>query len=225
VIRVTIATDIRVYLDGLVRALGEETDVEVVGATAEPNEALRLAREHAPDIALVDMALPDALALVHALRGIGPAVVALAVPEREPDVLACVEAGASGYVTREASLSDLVESLRSVARGETLCSPRIAGSLVRRLAALAEGTMAATLPRLTERELEIVGLIDDGLSNKEIAARLSIGVSTVKNHVHHILEKLRVRRRSEAAACVRGSVVWRARRLEHGASTSVSRLA
>jgi DNA-binding NarL/FixJ family response regulator len=132
-------------------------------------------------------------------------VVALAVPESERHVIACAEAGIVGYVAREASFTDLVAAIEGAARGEAHCSPRVAGGLLRRLGALSleRDQHEVGDARLTARELEIVGLIDRGLSNKEIATALSIGVPTVKNHVHHVLEKLGAERRSQAAARVR----------------------
>jgi DNA-binding NarL/FixJ family response regulator len=154
-----------------------------------------------PDIALLDIAMPDGTLTVRALADSAPGVrvVALGVPENDGPVLACAEAGVAGFVPRDGSLEDLVETLKRVVRGEVLCSPRIIGSLFRRVAELA----AHPLPpvgRLTQRELEILGLIDQKLSNKEIARRLTIELSTVKNHVHSILKKLQVRRRADAAA-------------------------
>jgi len=210
-LRITVAAEIRLYREGLAVALGAGERLEVLGTAATAKEALAAARELGPDVALVDAAMPDGLTAVQAIsRREGIPVVALAVPEREPDVLACVEAGAAGYVTPDAAIADLVLAIETVARGETLCSPRMVALVLRRLAALAaDGRPAQPAARLTSRELEIVELIDVGLSNKEIAARLSIGVSTVKNHVHHILEKLRVRRRAEAAARLRSSPDWR----------------
>jgi DNA-binding NarL/FixJ family response regulator len=127
--------------------------------------------------------------------------VALALPEAEADVIACAEAGASGYVPREGTLDDVEAVIESVARGEALCSPRIAATLLRRIAATAaERQPAPSEMRLTSREMEIIDLIDEGLSNKEIAQRLCIAVPTVKNHVHSILDKLHVHRRAEAVA-------------------------
>ncbi len=110
-------------------------------------------------------------------------------------------------MTREASLEELVEVVESVARGESLLAPRIGALLLRRVAEAAGHKRAPTAAgRLTPRELQVVGLIDEGLSNKQIAARLSIELATVKNHVHSILEKLEVERRAEAAARVRQPV-------------------
>jgi DNA-binding NarL/FixJ family response regulator len=215
-LRLILAVEIKLYREGLDIALGAAGGLTVVGTAASAEEAFALARELRPDVALVDVSMCAGLAAVEALSGREEIpVVALAVPQREPDVVACVEAGAVGFVTCEATLGDLVAAIESVARGETLCSPRIVALVVRRLAALAADSRdARPVARLTTRELEIIELIDIGLSNKEIAACLSICVSTVKNHVHNILEKLSVRRRAEAAACIRTSSGWQVSRLD-----------
>jgi two-component system, NarL family, nitrate/nitrite response regulator NarL len=204
-IRVQIVSDIRLYREGVEAALSRCDGLEVVGTAAGPRDALELASRVRPDIALVDLSMPNGVACI---RAIGDAVadvrtVALTVAETEAEVIACAEAGVTGYVTRESSLDDLVAVIRSVDRGEMLCSPRIAATLVRRVAALAAASPARPRATLTGRELEIVALIDEGLSNKEIAGRLLIEVATVKNHVHNILEKLQVRARAEAAAELR----------------------
>jgi len=116
--------------------------------------------------------------------------------------------GIAGFVTSEASVAELVAAIESVARGESLCSPSVVAALLRRLGSLARSWAEAdpTQP-LTRREREILELIDEGLSNKQIAQRLRIELPTVKNHVHNILGKLGVRRRAEAAALVRPSLM------------------
>jgi len=207
-VRLVIASDVRLYREGLAASLSQESALLIVGAVSRMSEALVLAREAAPDVMLIDVALPSCLELVQVLRGISPAVktVAFAVQDADREVLACAEAGMSGFVHRDASIGELVATLTSVVRGELPCSPQIAGALFRRVGALsAERDRHSEKPHtpLTQREREILPLIDAGLSNKEIAARLSIEMATVKNHVHHILAKLRVARRGEAAARVR----------------------
>src|SRR6185436_13278348 len=120
-------------------------------------------------------------------------IVAFAVEETERDVLLCAEAGAAGYVACDGTMDDLVNTIHSVARGELLCSPRIAATLFRALHAQGSRPDGDRLAlTLTAREREIAPLIDRGLSNKEIAAHLRIEVATVKNHVHNLLEKLQV---------------------------------
>ncbi len=127
---------------------------------------------------------------------LGVKVLVIDVPDREADILYCIEAGgASGYLLQNASLKDLEANLRVIARGETLCSPRIAHLAFCRMSLLArqeERVGVSNGIALTRRETEIVQLIEDGLSNKEIATRLHVEVSTVKNHVHNILDKLQV---------------------------------
>lgn len=201
-IRVLIVSGIRLYREGLAQLLGRRSGLTVVGAKSEWREAAADIQGLEPDVVLLDMATAEGHATVRDVKRLAPGVpvVALGVPELEGDILACVEAGVAGYVTREACLEELVAAVESAARGELQCSPRIAGSLVRRLAALAANREASPLPpRLTTRECEIVRLIEQDLSNKEIADRLGIEVATVKNHVHNLLEKLNVHRRTEAA--------------------------
>jgi DNA-binding NarL/FixJ family response regulator len=149
------------------------------------------------------MIMADSLSLVRELVRLSPStrVVALTVPEIERAVIACVEAGISGYVTREGSLEDLVAVVEGVVRGETIMSPKMVASLVRRVSALAgDRSEEAARARFTLREQQIVDLLKVGLSNKQIAARLGIELATVKNHVHNILEKLHVHRRAEAVS-------------------------
>jgi two-component system, NarL family, nitrate/nitrite response regulator NarL len=206
-VRVFIVADIRVYRDGLAHVLGRAPGLEVVGTAAEGDAAVRALADVDADIVLLDMAMPDSLATLRELLGLSPPckVVALAVHDAEGDLLACAEAGASGYVTRDDSLESMIEALESVARGELLTTPRIAALLFERVSALTSAAAPRGEWRLTRRELEIVRLIDDGLSNKAIAQRLHIELPTVKNHVHNILEKLHVHRRSDAVALLRAA--------------------
>jgi two-component system, NarL family, nitrate/nitrite response regulator NarL len=204
-ISVLLVSDIRLYREGVEAALVRHGGVDIVGGAAGLRDALVLAARTRPNVALVDTTMPDSIAFIRALRNAVPEVqaVALTVNEREGEVVACAEAGVSGYVTRESSLDDLVAAISSVVRGEMLCSPRIAATLVRHVATLAATPLAKPAATLTGRELEVVALLEEGLSNKEIAGRLLIEAATVKNHVHNILEKLQVHGRSEAAAEVR----------------------
>ena len=132
------------------------------------------------------------------LQAPGLKVVGFGLAETEENVLAYARAGVAGYVLREASLDDLVTALRGIARGEVRYSRRISATLLHRLATGLVPSAGAV--QLTPRETEIVRLIDEGLSNRAIAARLKIGLPTVKNHVHNLLEKLQVHRRGEAVA-------------------------
>lgn len=206
-IRVLIFSDIRIYREGLAQALHNDGCIVVVGAYAVVRDALEHAVNIAPDVVLLDVANPDALREVRRVNGgfRGAPIVALGVLRRDGDVIACAEAGVAGYVFRDASLGELIATVESAARGELRCSPTVAATILRRVATLAARQRVA-LPgptRVTRREREILELIDQGLSNKQIAAQLFIEIATVKNHIHSILEKLRVRTRSEAAATLR----------------------
>jgi len=210
VIRVVVAADIRLYREGLAEILARATQITVVATAADWPQTFARVRELEPHVVLLDMAMADSITAVNSLAASAPDVkiVALAVPEIGREVVAYAEAGVHGYITREASLDELVAAVESVARGELILSPRMAASLLQHVTTLArERGGDGPEVRLTSRELEVVDLIDEGLSNKQIAARLCIELPTVKNHVHNILEKLQVSRRSEAAARVRGGRV------------------
>jgi DNA-binding NarL/FixJ family response regulator len=204
-VRVAIVADIRLYREGLEQALERDGRIMVVASAASVAEAPHCLADAGADVILLDLATPHALENVRTLASlVGGKVVALGVSEVEEGVIACAEAGVSGYIVRDASLDQLIACLEAVARGELSCSPLVAGALLRRVGALAAGRapIAAQAP-LTSREREVVALIDQGLSNKEIARQLTIEVATVKNHIHNALEKLGAKRRSEAAAMLR----------------------
>jgi two-component system nitrate/nitrite response regulator NarL len=208
VIDVVVVSDVRLYRDGLEEMLAGRDTLEVVGTASSGRQALQVIGPLAPDVVLLNVALEDGLRLA---RLIGKEfrdvqMIALAVPDDASDVIAWAEAGAAGFVTVEQSLQDLVAAIEGVARGEVLCSPRLTGALLRHVGALA-CTVDHDDPavRLTAREAEVAVLIERGLSNREIAGELFIEVTTVKNHVHQILEKLEVRRRTDVGARMRTS--------------------
>jgi len=208
-LKIAIVADIRLYREGLAEILSRHEGVTVVATAASSDCTRALLPDLSPELVLVDMGLPDGLAAIRSIATALPhaKVVSLGVGADDGAVLACAEAGAVGYVPREGSLKDLLAVIASAARGEAICSPRIAAALLRRVASLAAERGADQMPTgLTSREREVVGLLDQGLSNKAIAKRLCIEVATVKNHVHNILEKLHLHRRGEAAARLRGTV-------------------
>jgi DNA-binding NarL/FixJ family response regulator len=206
--RVLIVSPVCLYREGLAMLLGGYPSVEVVGAAdgaASLIESGRLEAD-APDVVLVDMMAPGGEQEIALLRSASdaPALLGMTVPNREDSVFGLVEAGASGFVTVDASPDELVAGIECAARSEAICSPPMTAALIRRLAALARDREPDPVrAALTAREREIVSLIEEGLSNKQIAYRLRIQLSTVKNHVHHILGKLGLERRAQVVALAR----------------------
>jgi two-component system, NarL family, nitrate/nitrite response regulator NarL len=210
-IEVFVLIAVRVYREGVVGAVERDARFQVSGSAATLAAAWPLlqALPHPPDITLIDLASPEGTSVAGALRRGWPSsgIVAVAVGEADEEVVRWAEAGVSGLVSREATLAELLDAIEAAAKEEVVTSPAVAAALLRRVASLPRETRRDGRA-LTRREREIVGLIGRGLSNKEIASSLRIEVPTVKNHVHNILEKLRVARRVEAvlAASERGEL-------------------
>lgn len=203
-LRVAIVADVRLFRDGLAELIGRADGVEVV-AQVRSTDAMRIASTlPQPDVVLWDVATQNGVGVIRefATAAPGVSVLVLSVEELEPEVVLLAEAGMAGCVTRDADVAELIRAIRSAAAGEFPCSPRVAGTLLRHVGALAQRERAVAASSLTPRELEIVRLIGRGLTNKEIASELTIELSTVKNHIHNALEKLGVHRRSEAVARV-----------------------
>jgi DNA-binding NarL/FixJ family response regulator len=184
--------------------LARDKSIDVVGTAANAADLFSRVAQTAPDVIVLD---PAVLESPEAIKGLGSRagirVVVLLSSDAEPEVVESAEAGAAGFVTRDDSLADLVTTILSAARGELVCSPKLAGTLLRRVSKLASERSEHGEARLTLRELEVARLLDVGLSNKQISARLGVELPTVKHHVHHILEKLGVQRRSAAVARLR----------------------
>jgi len=200
----------RLFREGLAWVLAQQPHIAVVGSTATAAEMLREIEQLHPDVFVVGLALPGRAGLGEARQireaCAGVRILMIGLPPLESDILACIEAGAAGYLLQEASLQDLFRSIRTVATGEALCSPKITGllfSLIAEHAHERERLWAGSVAHLTPRELEIIALIEEGLSNKEIAVRLRIEVPTVKNHVHNVLEKLQLDGRREVVRYAR----------------------
>ena len=206
-IRIFIANDNRLLREGLAAMLIEIDDISVVGMAASGSEALDQIKKILPDVALVDIGMPDkdGLDVTEKLHKDLPTVkvLILGMPDLTDEIMTCIEAGAAGYVLKEASFKYLVESIRSVQRGESFCSPRMAASLFSRVAELAGEKIPESSVKLTRREVEVINKIADGLSNKEIAEQLCIEEQTVKNHIHNILDKLQLHNRLEAVQYAR----------------------
>jgi two-component system, NarL family, nitrate/nitrite response regulator NarL len=201
---VFVASDVRLYREGVCRLIATEGSLELAGAAATAESPSRLRGGAKADVVLVDATQRANLMLAREISAAAEegAVVALVAPNQEDDLLAWAAAGVSGLVSWEASPHELFEILKRAARGETPCSPEVAEALMRR-ARGNPGRGFGSNGSLTEREAQIAQLVADGLSNKAIASQLSIELATVKNHVHSVLEKLGVHSRGEAAAKLR----------------------
>lgn len=205
-VSILIVAEVRLYREGLKLALARKSGIKVVGTCDRLADIHAAIQELRPDIILLDMLIADGVLVLDELKHYRepPKIIAIGVNDDDPEIVACAELGISGLLQRNASLDDLVTTLKCAMRGEFWCTPRATAAIAHRVANLS-GSREATEPTapLTTREMQIVTLIDHGLSNKDIARRLEIKVATVKNHVHHVLDKLQVRRRGEAVAHLR----------------------
>ncbi len=192
---VTIVSDVLLFREGLAASLARDGRLQICELVS-PADALPALSRRRPDVALVDGAMPDHLEFARRMRSWLPSVplVGFAISGGAERLVECAESGLAAFVSHEGTIGDLVDAVFGTLTGELSCSPRVSALMCERLARLSVGPKPTTT--LTPREGEVAALIGRGLSNKEIAMNLCIGPSTVKNHVHSILEKLNVRRRS-----------------------------
>lgn len=190
--RVLVVTEIRLYREGVAEALRRLDDVESAETAATGPAAIVAARQSECDVVLLDMTVANSAQVVRALLAARPhlKVVALGVPEDGPQAVVAAEAGIAGYVSRDASLRELGDALRCALRGEAPCSAKLAAGLLQHIALQARvRTSDPTPSTLTPREREVLQLLVNGLTNKEIARSLDLQLGTVKNHVHNVLTK------------------------------------
>ncbi|RSN60471.1 DNA-binding response regulator [Amycolatopsis sp. WAC 04182] len=202
-VRVLIVDDQALFREALATLLEVQPEIDVVGEAANGEEAVRRCAELRPDVALMDLRMPvlDGIAATARLRAEQPdvRVLALTTFDDDEDVFAALRAGAVGYLLKDVSSTRLVEALVAAQRGESVLQPSVAAKLVARVARLpAEAPRPLATP-LSERELEVVRLLADGRSNREIAKTLFLAEGTVKNLVTSVLSKLQVRDRTQAA--------------------------
>jgi len=201
-VRVLLVGDVRLYRELLAGALEDDDGIELAGSAPGAVAAIAVGMFE-PGVVVVDansVAVPDGMrALATALPE--AKIVAVGVPDDEETVVSILEAGVGGYVTSDQPLAELVAAVEAAANGELQCPPRMSAALAKRVAALAAGEASNVAhDSLTPRQREIATLIAEGLSNKQIARRLSIENATVKNHVHNILVTLGVSRREHVAS-------------------------
>ena len=203
-VRVLIVDDHDLFRSGL-RNLLEDEGVQIVGEAAAGQEALKIVRELAPDVVVMDLNMPS-MSGVEATRHITALspltrVIVLTISDEDSDVLDAIVAGACGYLLKNSSISEVIAGIHAAAANQSLISPTIASKVLQRVRATTEDTeMADTIrAELSDRELEVLKLIANGKDNAQIAAELVISPKTVKNHISNILMKLQIQNRIQAA--------------------------
>ena len=205
-IRVLVADDHVLYRRGLELVLGQESDIVIVGEAGDGVEAIRRTEELLPDVVLMDVRMPrrTGIEACLAIKELAPStkIIMLTISDEEGDLYEAVRAGANGYLIKDVPGDEIVSGLRAVYAGQSLISPSMASKLLSEFALMIkkqDERLTAPVPRLTERELEVLKLVARGMANKDIARELFISENTVKNHVRNILEKLQLHSRMEAA--------------------------
>jgi two-component system, NarL family, nitrate/nitrite response regulator NarL len=205
---VLVISEVRFLRDSLTEILTRLLQIRVCRQAATLADAIASVETMRPELVLLDVAFPGGAQTAVRLCAAIPAadVIVLGVYETEQNVLAWAEAGVAGYVPNTASVNDLVALIGQIHRGEQSCPPPIVGGMWRRIAASARqsGAVSPSPLSLTKREAEVLNLVSAGLSNKDIARRLRISLSTTKTHVHHLLGKLSLPRRTDVMARMRG---------------------
>jgi DNA-binding NarL/FixJ family response regulator len=202
-IKLLIADDHPVVRDGLSGMFAADPGFEVLGEAADGAEAIRLAQALRPDVILMDLRMPgtDGVTAITELarRGVAARVLVLTTYDTDSDVLPAIEAGATGYLLKDAPRAELVRAVRAAAQGEAVLSPSVAARLMSRVRTPATPRAPGAEP-LSQRELEVLELVAAGTTNREAAARLFISEATVKTHLLHIYAKLGVSDRAAAVA-------------------------
>lgn len=204
-IEIVISDDHTLFRHGLKRILSDYEDLEVVGEAADGTQAVALVERLQPDVVLMDVGMPGMSGpeATRRIRASHPEtqVIMLTVSDRDEDLFASIKVGARGYLLKNAQTAELIEAIRRVHAGEAMVAPSLAVRLLEEFGTLAREAPPQRRPdELTEREIEVLRLVAQGLGNKQIANQLSLSEHTVKSHLRHILDKLHLRSRAHAAA-------------------------
>lgn len=205
-IRVLLVDDQALFREGLETLLSVYDDIEVVGQAGDGQECVQLATKIRPDVALMDIRMPimDGVRATRQLKEAQPhcKVIVLTTFDDDEYIFDALRFGAAGYLLKDVPSAQLVEAIRAAARGESILQPSVAAKVIAEFTRVSSmvppAQMEALVEPLSERELEILGLIARGASNKEVAEQLFIAEGTVKNHMTHILGKLGARDRTQA---------------------------
>lgn len=201
-IRVLLADDHNVLRQGMAQVLESQPDITVVAQAGNGKEACRLAEQHHPDVILMDINMPemDGVAAAQQITAALPqtGIIILTMYRRDDYVFEAIKAGASGYLLKEAELDELLGAIRAVAQGEAVIDPSIAGRVLAELRR-PRPAPAEKMPELAERDLEILQLVAQGLSNQEIADRLFLAEKTIRNRLSLIFKRLHLENRTQAA--------------------------
>jgi DNA-binding NarL/FixJ family response regulator len=198
-IRVVVADDQAIVRDGFAALLATQDDIEVVGIASQGEEAVRVCGEQQPDVVLMDVRMPvmDGIEATRRLAG-AARVIILTTFDLDDYVYEALAAGASGFLLKDAGAERLFDAVRVVAAGEALLAPTVTRRLISEFARLRPRPAPAVLDELTPRETDVLRLVAEGLSNREIADRLVVSDETVKTHVSRVLSKLGLRDRTQA---------------------------
>ncbi|GAA3204674.1 response regulator [Dactylosporangium siamense] len=203
-LRVVVADDQRVIRDGMRLMLSLVDGIDVVAVAADGDEAVTAVAEHDPDVVLMDLRMPrcDGVTATARIRELHPRtqVVVLTTFAEDTEMLAALRSGARGYLTKDASADEVVRALRRVTSGEADLAPQVQRRLLELLPQHAPAAAGPAPDGLTDRELQVLRLVAEGLSNTEIAGRLHVSDATVKTHINHVFAKTGVRDRAQAVA-------------------------
>ncbi len=211
-VRVLLADDHVLFREGLSGIIASQVDMQVVGEASDGLEAVIKARELQPDLILMDIQMPgcDGLEATRRIKQEQPAttIVVLTVRDDEEKLFEAIKSGAQGYLLKSARSKEVLEMLRGALRGEAAIPPHLAGRMLEEFRRLSRQATASDeeedeIPTLTMREQEVLGLVAQGMADKDIAAALSLSLHTVKSHLRNILAKLHVSSRHEAARLAR----------------------